>query len=64
MFFRVFCHPSTDDEERDIALQKKVRSLQWISEQHLEAEIDLQKEQVQKLVEEAQDGTDFLNLLT
>jgi len=58
----VFCHPSTDDEERDIALQKKVRSLQWISEQHLEAEIDLQKEQVQKLVEEAQD--DLLEMNT
>ena len=59
--FRVFSHPSTDDEERDIALQKKIRSLQWITEQHLEAEIDLQKEQVQRLVEEAQDGRQFFH---
>lgn len=51
----VFCHPSTDDEEKDVILQKQIRSLQWVNEQHLDADIDMQNEEVQKLVERTQD---------
>ncbi|XP_065068737.1 rab5 GDP/GTP exchange factor-like [Rhopilema esculentum] len=58
----VFCHPSSDDEDRDLGLQKTIRSFQWITEQHLEAEIDMQNEEVQKLVEGAQD--DLLEMNT
>ena len=52
---RVFSHPSTDDEQRDVKLQKTIRSFQWVTEQHLDADIDMQNEEVQKLVEETQD---------
>lgn len=51
----VFSHPSTDDEEKDIALQKVIQSLQWVTEQHLDADIDMQNEEVQQLVEKTQD---------
>eukprot|EP00112_Aurelia_sp_Birch-Aquarium-sp1_P002072 Seg1225.12 transcript_id=Seg1225.12/GoldUCD/mRNA.D3Y31 product="Rab5 GDP/GTP exchange factor" protein_id=Seg1225.12/GoldUCD/D3Y31 len=51
----VFSHPSTDDEQRDVKLQKVIRSFQWVTEQHLDADIDMQNEEVQKLVEETQD---------
>eukprot|EP00794_Sanderia_malayensis_P016155 gene16155-17778_t len=51
----VFCHPSTDDEQKDIEMQKTIQSLQWVSEQHLDADIDMQNEEVQQLVEKTQD---------
>ena len=53
---RLFCPLSTDDETKDLELQRKIRSFQWITPQHLDATIVDEKEQVRKLIEEAQQG--------
>ncbi|KXJ19689.1 rab5 GDP/GTP exchange factor [Exaiptasia diaphana] len=50
----VFCPATTDDEEKDLELQKKIRSFHWIKPQHLDAEIDETNDEVVKLLEDAQ----------
>ena len=52
----VFCPASTDDEAKDLANQKRIRSLNWISPQHLDAAINADNEKVQQLIEDAQQG--------
>ncbi|KAM7427072.1 Rab5 GDP/GTP exchange factor [Porites harrisoni] len=50
----VFCPPSTDDETRDLENQKRIRSFNWISPQHLDAAINPDNEKVQQLIEDSQ----------
>ncbi|XP_001635384.2 rab5 GDP/GTP exchange factor isoform X2 [Nematostella vectensis] len=50
----VFCPASTDDETKDLELQRKIRSFHWITPQHLDAAIDESIEQVQELIEHTQ----------
>lgn len=57
---RVFCPQSTDDELKDLEIQKKIRQLKWVTRQHLDAAIDLENKKVQELLEDAQNGNDFL----
>lgn len=52
----VFCPASTDDEARDLANQKRIRSFNWISPQHLDAAINPDSEKVQQLIEDSQQG--------
>lgn len=52
----VFCPASTDDEARDLANQKRIRSFKWITPQHLDAAINPNSDKVQQLIEEAQEG--------
>jgi len=52
----VFSPASTDDETRDLANQKRIRSFNWISPQHLDAAINLDSEKVQQLIEDSQQG--------
>ena len=54
--FSVFCPPSTDDETRDLENQKRIRSFNWISPQHLDAAINPDNEKVQQLIEDSQQG--------
>ena len=52
----VFCPASTDDEARDLANQKRIRSFNWITPQHLDAAINPDSDKVQQLIEDAQQG--------
>ena len=54
---RVFCPASTDDELKDLELQKKIRQLKWVTRQHLDAAVDLESGKVQDLLEDAINGT-------
>jgi hypothetical protein len=53
---RVFCPPSTDDELKDLELQKKIRQLKWVTRQHLDAAIDMENRKVREFLEDAQNG--------
>lgn len=55
-FCSVFCPASTDDEARDLENQKRIRSFNWITPQHLDAAINPSSDKVQQLIEEAQEG--------
>ncbi|KAJ7360252.1 Rab5 GDP/GTP exchange factor [Desmophyllum pertusum] len=50
----VFCPASTDDEATDLANQKRMRSFNWITPQHLDAAINPDSDKVQQLIEDAQ----------
>ena len=56
---RVFCPPSTDDELKDLELQKKIRQLKWVTRQHLDAAVDLDNKKVQEFLEDAQNGIEY-----
>lgn len=55
--FSVFRPASTDDEARDLENQKRMRSFNWITPQHLDAAINPDIDAVQQLIDEAQQGT-------
>ncbi|CAH3142937.1 unnamed protein product [Pocillopora meandrina] len=57
----VFCPPSTDDEARDLENQKRIRSFNWITPQHLDAAINPNSDKVQQLIEEAQEDLVEIN---
>nr|XP_058944617.1 rab5 GDP/GTP exchange factor-like [Pocillopora verrucosa] len=57
----VFCPASTDDEARDLANQKRIRSFKWITPQHLDAAINPSSDKVQQLIEEAQEDLVEIN---
>ena len=53
LYRAMFCPYSTDDEERDLAMQEKIRSLHWINAALLDVQIDESKENVRNLVDQA-----------
>lgn len=55
----VFCPASTDDEVRDLANQKRIRSFNWITPQHLDAAINPDSDKVQQLIEDSQQGNAY-----
>ena len=55
--FSVFCHPSAGDEKRDLELQRRLHSLNWITWEQLEIPIDFDSETVDKLMRKAQTGS-------
>lgn len=36
----LFCPPSTNDEEKDLEIQNRIRQLNWVSTKHLDCRID------------------------
>ena len=57
VFGSVFCHPSAGDEKKDLVLQRRLHSLNWITWEQLEIPIDFDSESIDKLMRKAQAGT-------
>lgn len=52
----VFCPTSTDDEEKDLEVQKQIRSLNWVQARHLETQINERHPEVRDLMDKAITG--------
>ncbi|KAK3924854.1 Rab5 GDP/GTP exchange factor [Frankliniella fusca] len=46
----LFCPPTTTDEEKDLAIQKRIRQLNWVNAKHLDCCINETSEEVRDLV--------------
>ena len=46
----VFCPPYTNDEEKDLEIQKRIRQLNWVSGTNLECKIHETSVEVRELV--------------
>lgn len=53
MYNFVFTRILTEDEEKDLSLQKRIKSLNWIMTQHLDIELDLRDMQIRDLMDQA-----------
>ncbi|XP_008548823.1 rab5 GDP/GTP exchange factor [Microplitis demolitor] len=61
LLYRVlFCPPFTSDEEKDLAIQKRIRQLNWVSGKNLECRIHETSPEVRELVYTS--ITDLLNM--
>ena len=57
LYRTLFCPPYTDDEQKDLAIQNRIRRLRWITPAMLDAVIDESNPRVRELIERAQTGT-------
>ena len=53
---RVFSPPSSDDEMKDLLLQRRFRMLNWLEPHHLDVPLDLHKPEVQEQIIKGQQG--------
>ena len=53
---QLFCPSITSDEEKDLEIQNKIRSLNWISTEHLNCSIDEFSQEVRDLLYQAING--------
>ncbi|XP_017757948.1 PREDICTED: rab5 GDP/GTP exchange factor [Eufriesea mexicana] len=61
LLYRIlFCPPFTSDEEKDLAIQKRIRQLNWVSGKNLECRIHETSSEVRELVYTS--ITDLLNM--
>lgn len=61
LLYRIlFCPPFTSDEEKDLAIQKRIRQLNWVSGKNLECRIHETSSEVRELVYNS--ITDLLNM--
>ncbi|XP_015598437.1 rab5 GDP/GTP exchange factor isoform X2 [Cephus cinctus] len=61
LLYRIlFCPPSTTDEEKDLAIQNRIRQLNWVSGKNLECRIHETSSEVRELVYTS--ITDLLNM--
>ncbi|CAK9822055.1 Rab5 GDP/GTP exchange factor [Anthophora retusa] len=61
LLYRIlFCPPFTNDEEKDLAIQKRIRKLNWVSGKNLECRIHETSSEVRELVYTS--ITDLLNM--
>ncbi|XP_066584311.1 rab5 GDP/GTP exchange factor [Prorops nasuta] len=61
LLYRIlFCPQSTTDEEKDLAIQKRIRQLNWVSGKNLECRIQETSSEVRELVNTS--ITDLLNM--
>lgn len=49
----VFCPLSTDDEEKDLAIQNRIRQLNWVTAQHLETGLNERNTEVNDEIDKA-----------
>ena len=56
LYRAVFCPPSTDDEEKDLAVQTRIRSLHWVTSHLLDARINEMTDGVRNIVDNAITG--------
>ena len=49
----LFTRIQHEEEEKDLALQKRIRSLNWVMAQHLDVDINLRHPQIKDLVDKA-----------
>lgn len=50
IFRHLFCPPSTSDEEKDLAIQDRIRTLSWVNASHLDCRISETNAEVRDLV--------------
>lgn len=60
MYRKFFCPPNCDDEERDLAVQKRIRGLNWISAPLLDCKINELDPKVRDILEKAITRTIFV----
>ncbi|XP_022102211.1 rab5 GDP/GTP exchange factor-like isoform X2 [Acanthaster planci] len=60
LYRTLFCPPYTDDEQKDLAVQNRIRRLRWIMPAMLDAVIDEGNPRVRELIERAQ--TDLIEV--
>ncbi|KAI1289290.1 Rab5 GDP/GTP exchange factor [Halotydeus destructor] len=53
MYHSLSSRIQTEDEDQDLALQKRIKSLNWIMTQHLDIEIDMRNPIVRDLIDKA-----------
>ena len=53
LYQMLFTRIQHEEEDKDLALQKRIRSLNWVMAQHLDVEINLRHPQVKDLVDKA-----------
>ncbi|XP_041456671.1 rab5 GDP/GTP exchange factor-like isoform X2 [Lytechinus variegatus] len=51
----LFCPPLTDDEQKDLAIQNRIRRLRWVMPSMLDAAINEDNTNVERLIEKAQE---------
>lgn len=54
---RVFSPPSSDDEMKDLLLQRRFRMLNWLEPKHLDVPLDLHRPEVQEEIIKGQQGS-------
>ena len=54
--YRVFSPPSSDDEMKDLLLQRRFRMLNWLEPHHLDVPLDLHMPEVQEQIIKGQQG--------
>lgn len=50
----VFCHPTAGDEKKDLELQRRLHSLNWITWEQLEIPVDFDAPEIDKLMRQTQ----------
>ncbi|XP_044732935.1 rab5 GDP/GTP exchange factor isoform X2 [Chrysoperla carnea] len=60
LYRHLFCPPSTSDEEKDLAIQDRIRTLSWVNASHLDCRISETNAEVRDLVYTA--ITDLLSM--
>ena len=52
----LFCPPLSDDEQKDLAIQNRIRRLRWVMPSMLDAALNEDNTNVERLIEKAQEG--------
>lgn len=63
LYRTTFCPPNTNDEERDLDIQERIRRFHWVNAHILDAQINESNETVRQLVDNAITGKPLFNML-
>ena len=61
LYQTMFCPAFTDDEQKDLAIQNRIRRLRWVTTTMIDTAIDEGNPEVQDLIEKAQTGESLQN---